>query len=174
MQYHNCESQADRHGVTVEEKLNKPTVHMSYTNYDIDIKLTHCVQLRGWPTQVDFVPPSTITPKAKVLLLLDALKVGECIWVSMTTQQTASLKSELKERGQRKSRATRKDKGGTHNIQKGRKRKGNDENQDPNDSGPPTKKTKTARKKKTTQLPPQRRKTSPLVDSSDNDDDNEV
>lgn len=114
--------------MTVGEKLNKPSVHMSYTNYDVDIKLAHHVRLRGWPKQVNFAPPSSITLKAKVLLLLDALKKGNCIWVSMTTQEIAHLKSELKDTSQRKTRGPRKDKGGTHNIQKGRKCKRNDEN----------------------------------------------
>lgn len=105
-----------------------------------------------------------------MLLLLDALKEGNCIWVSMTTQEIAHLKSELKDTSQRKTRAPRKDKGGTHNIQKGRKRKRNDENQDLNDDGPPAKKAK-VRRKKVVQLPPQRLETPPPVDSSNDDSD---
>ncbi len=103
---------------TTEIKLNKPTAHMSYANYDADIRLCHRVQLRGWPNSVKFAPPATITAKADILLLLDSLKEGECIWVTMTTQEVTDLKTQLKNGAQRKPRATRKDKGGTHKTQK--------------------------------------------------------
>lgn len=152
--------------MTTEEKLNKPTVHMSYANYRTDIKLAHRVQLEGWPKHVKFAPPSTIGSKAHIILLLDALKEGECIWVSLTPEEVSELKTELKNEAQRKPRATRKDKGGTHKTQKG-KRKRNDENEDPNHNDPPRKKAKRTRKK--TQLPPRRPETPSPIDSSDDD-----
>lgn len=155
----------------VGEKLNKSTIQMSYANYDTDIRLVHRVQLRGWPENIKFVPPSTITTKATILLLRDALRDGECIWVNMTTQQVNELKARLKEEGWKpKQRATRKDKGGTHNTKKG-KRKRNDENEDPNQGSRPAKKAKTKGKKKS-QLPPMQRAPTPSLDDiSDSDED---
>lgn len=133
---------------------------MSYANYDSDIKLVHHVQLRGWPESIKFAPPATITAKRDVLLLRDTLKEGECIWVSMTTQEVGDLRNKLKDGGQRKPRATRKDKGGTHKVCK-EKRKKNDENE-PDHEGRPAKRKRTRK----TQLPPQRPPTPP-GDSSD-------
>lgn len=153
----------------IEEKLNKPTVLMTYANYQTNIQLAHRVRLRNWPKKIKFAPPSTINIKAEVRLLLEALKDGECIWVSMTVEEVKILKNKLKEEGiQKKVRGTRKDKGGTHLVQKG-KRKQTNENEDPSHDTRPVKKSKVKGKKKA-QLPP-RRATPLLDDTSDSDND---
>lgn len=141
---------------------------MSYVNYKTDIQLTYHVRLRGWPKNVKFAPPSTIGAKGHVRLLLDALRDGECVWVSMSTEEVKSMKDSLKEGGvQKKVRATRKDKGGTHKVQDG-KRKKNNENADPTSDGRPAKRSKGKGGKKA-QLPPQRPATPLFGEASDTD-----
>jgi hypothetical protein len=86
-----------------------------------------------------------------ITLLLQALKVGECTWVSMTAQEINDLKAELKDKLAKK-RASRSDIGGTH--KKFNKCKQNDENVEVRDEEErPTKRNKGKGKAKG-QLPP--------------------
>ncbi|KAJ7600187.1 hypothetical protein C8J56DRAFT_879917 [Mycena floridula] len=88
-------------------------VQMSYSHYDRDIILAHKVHIIGWPAQVPFIAPSTLTRAADIRDLLDALKSGACRWAKVT-------KAELSEAQDRvaveepKKRRERSDAGGTH------------------------------------------------------------
>jgi hypothetical protein len=98
-----------------EEKLNKSDVQTSYSysKYNTDIHLIHWVQLCGWPARVAFQPPSRISSKSDIIILQQALKDGECVWVLMTAQEVNDLWVELKDKP-RKKQERRSDAGGTH------------------------------------------------------------
>ncbi|KAJ3564062.1 hypothetical protein NP233_g8540 [Leucocoprinus birnbaumii] len=153
-----------------EEKVGKSTIQMAYSRYDVEIRLAHCVELQGWPTGVPFTSPSSISSKGHIMLLHDALRDGDCVWASMSTQAVADLKKHLQENGTlTKKHATRKDKGGTHAKQQQSKQKATDENQDPSEGIPPPQKKHRAQGLKAQLLPLQM--TQPTVsDGSESDD----
>lgn len=104
-------------------------------------------------------------------MLLQALKDGECTWVTMSSLEVSQLVQELKAR-EKKERAPRKDKGGTH--AKGGKRKRRDENDDPAvATKQPAKRARGRRKESSkSQLPPMARPQSRAEEESSSE--NEV
>jgi hypothetical protein len=85
---------------------------MSYTNYDIDIRYKHRVELVGWPSHVPFTSPSHITTGVALRAVREALKSGLCHWVALTKDAREKLVKQV-EAGEiaKKARATRADKG---------------------------------------------------------------
>ena len=60
---------------------------MNYVNYDTSIVERYKVKLRGWPSGVKFTNPSEIGTMNEIRALRDALKNGECIWVSLSKRE---------------------------------------------------------------------------------------
>ena len=68
---------------------------MCYVNYEIDIVTKHKVELVGWPASIKFANPSEIGTIEDIRKLRQALKVGECKWISQSRGQQAAYAQNL-------------------------------------------------------------------------------
>jgi hypothetical protein len=90
-------------------------VAMNYINYDIKVVQAHQVKLVGW-TYSSFVSPGEISAVSDLQCLRDALKIGTCKWVRLTTRELNKHMQEYEKRCQAgevvpKKRKERNDKG---------------------------------------------------------------
>ncbi|KAJ7576037.1 hypothetical protein C8J56DRAFT_1118683 [Mycena floridula] len=107
-------------------------IQMSYANYDREIVVAEKVHIIGWPPQVAFSAPSTLTRSGDVRDLLDALQSGACRWAKVSKKELDEAKARVALQ-QPKERRVRSDAGGSHAKRKQRKRKGADANDDDGD-----------------------------------------
>lgn len=100
---------------------------MSYIKYEHDIMLKLGVKLVGWPPGVPFASPSTIGTVGDVRVLREALKCGECHWVTLSRREredhTAKLTAAAREgdptarkRKQRSDKGTKRTKKGSKAV----------------------------------------------------------
>lgn len=81
---------------------------MSYRYYDIDIRTRWKVELRGWPSSVQFIAPGNIQTMHEIRALHGALSSGECKWVQMSQSQISELANRLNKNPIVKTRKSRK------------------------------------------------------------------
>ncbi|KAJ7585536.1 hypothetical protein C8J56DRAFT_788430, partial [Mycena floridula] len=56
-------------------------------HYDRDLVVAHKVHLVGWPHEVPFCAPSTMTRSGDIRALLEALQCGSCHWTKVTREE---------------------------------------------------------------------------------------
>ncbi|KAH7905210.1 hypothetical protein BJ138DRAFT_1018023 [Hygrophoropsis aurantiaca] len=77
--------------VSVTGKSGKE-VSMNYDNYDTAIVKNLHVKLVGWPKEVPFSSPSKIYTVGDMRTLRDALKYGDCHWVTLSAKHQENCK----------------------------------------------------------------------------------
>ncbi|KAJ7586933.1 hypothetical protein C8J56DRAFT_1165142 [Mycena floridula] len=97
-------------------------IQMSYANYDREIVVAHKVHLIGWPGQVPFGAPSSLTRTGDIRDLLDALQSGACRWAKVSKKELDDAKSRVAAEVP-KRRQKRSDTGGTHVKTTGKKKR---------------------------------------------------
>ncbi|KIK71512.1 hypothetical protein GYMLUDRAFT_52584 [Collybiopsis luxurians FD-317 M1] len=124
---------------------NAEKVRMNYVSYRMDIVAKYGIEIRGWPTNVDFKSPHEIKDPIQLNALFDAWTSGAAYWAVLTRREhnavLQSIERDLNAGIQVKApRKKRSDVGGTHNSKK-RKSAG----KSPADSNPkpPRKKQRT-------------------------------
>ncbi|KAH7904911.1 hypothetical protein BJ138DRAFT_1118963 [Hygrophoropsis aurantiaca] len=81
-------------GLGVAGKSGKD-VSMNYDNYDTVIVKNLHIKLVGWPKDVPFSSPSKIYTIAEMRTLRDALKYGDCHWVTLSAKEVAKHSKSL-------------------------------------------------------------------------------
>ncbi|KAH7904899.1 hypothetical protein BJ138DRAFT_1018479 [Hygrophoropsis aurantiaca] len=112
---HTCIKQIKSGLLNVTGKSGKE-ISMNYDNYETAIMKTLHVKLIGWPKDVPFCSPWKIYTIAEMKTLRDALKYGDCYWVTMSAREVADHTKSLTARSQAgetigKPRAARSDRG---------------------------------------------------------------
>ncbi|KAF9441024.1 hypothetical protein P691DRAFT_685393, partial [Macrolepiota fuliginosa MF-IS2] len=158
-------------GKMIANGLNKAigttNTHMSYTNYDSDIRLCYKVQLQGWPVGVKFTSPSHITTMSEIGVLHRALSSEECSWVAMNALEVKELAQKLRDNpALKKTRKSRSDKGKKRGSHKRGDNQGNDPSNSPGTGGAQRNKRNKRAKLLASQVPPTYRSCS-VVDSTD-------
>ncbi|KIK64792.1 hypothetical protein GYMLUDRAFT_160525 [Collybiopsis luxurians FD-317 M1] len=96
---------------------------MNYPNYCTDIVAKHGVEIRGWPTGVEFKSPHEIKDSNSLNTLYDAWTSGAAYWAVMSkTERKAHLRKLEQDEAAgvqvKVPRKTHSDAGGTHNSRK--------------------------------------------------------
>ena len=68
---------------------------MCYVKYEQDIISKHKVELVGWPAAIKFSNPSEIGTVEEIRKLRQALKVGDCKWITQSRRQQAAYAAML-------------------------------------------------------------------------------
>ncbi|KAJ7573042.1 hypothetical protein C8J56DRAFT_1066968 [Mycena floridula] len=127
-------------------------VQMSYTNYDRDIIVAHKVHLIGWPTQVPFGAPSTLTRTGDVRDLLQALESGSCRWAKVNKDELRAAQSRV-DAQEPKKRKERSDVGGNHAKKKKKTPAADVEDDDNGDEAGPRKRRRVTKGKEKSSVP---------------------
>ena len=77
---------------TLRENKYKAKVTMNYENYEGKIVERYGVALQGWPCG-EIRNPSKVGSHQEVTKLLEALKSGECRWVTLSDEEIAQRKA---------------------------------------------------------------------------------
>ncbi|KAL0572060.1 hypothetical protein V5O48_009899 [Marasmius crinis-equi] len=107
------------------KNLRGDQIQMNWINYDTAIVQKHRCHLVGWPDDVDFKSPSSLTTTDDLLEVLEALKSGTCHWQVMSNRELKAHREQMKNEQDGKElrkRAQRADKGKVRGSYKARKK----------------------------------------------------
>ncbi|KAI6146182.1 hypothetical protein BKA82DRAFT_4330388 [Pisolithus tinctorius] len=154
----------------LRQATNKRNIVMNYLNYERSIILAYGVKLVGWPTDVKFVNPSSISVISEVIRLRDALRSGACFWKKLSKRERQEFSAQWESRvtaGEAvlKPRKKRADAGVSHKRKapSGAELSADKENRS---EGPPRKRSRGSRKRT---LP----KSVEFIQDTDDDDNEE-
>ena len=69
---------------------------LNYNNFNSAIKLKHGIDKKGWPKTIPFTSPCNIANVELIWQLQDALKVNQCYFVKMSSQEHQEFIKDLK------------------------------------------------------------------------------